>query len=165
VKTQRPKRPRQPVEVFNILHDPAGLESALRLQHALMRAALQARGRQPDDPVTLPFWAFEEVRRLADLDLQQRANQRRPSRTTSLLHWQRYAYVHKALAEGRAKWESGRAGEPDVYEVVTADLANTKFAGGPWAIKKSYERVAAAIKRGDHTFNGRFFFQSLKPLS
>jgi len=110
---------------------------------------------QSNDPVTIPYWAFCAVNDLVIREVIE-GTQGRTGRHArwqrkyrdNLIHWHRYALVKKATEESRAKWPPG---EPDVYDIVSQELAGTAFAAKRSGIKKSVEEVVMpALKNGQH---------------
>jgi hypothetical protein len=109
---------------------------------------------QPDDPVTVPYWAFKAVYKLALENVVSGPRGKGPHARwrkqceADQIHWHRYALVKKALMEKRAKYPPGK---PDVYQVVSNELTGTAFAAKASGIRKSAMKVVApALKRGHH---------------
>lgn len=109
---------------------------------------------QPDDPVTIPYWAFKAVYDLVGREAiygsngtGRQARWRRQYRENQI-HWHRYALVRKAMIKRTGDKRS--TGDPDVYDVVSRLLRGTAFAAAPSGIHYSYDQVRAALKRGEH---------------
>jgi hypothetical protein len=107
---------------------------------------------QPDDPVTVPYWAVRAAYNLAsDQMIHGKQGKGQHARwwkqyRADLIHGHRYALVKKAIATRRGKWPPGK---PDVYQVIADDLAGTAFTARASGIRSSYNKVARAIKNGE----------------
>ena len=119
---------------------------------------------QPDDPVTIPYWACLAVQNLATNALidgtrgmGRHARWDRQYRE-KLIQWHRYAAVKTAIRDQRAKWPPG---EPDVYKLVSRELEGTAFAARPSTVKKSYERVCDALTNGQQARFRRSSFDTM----
>src|SRR5581483_7496823 len=102
---------------------------------ALCDELLQAMGRtvrigqlsptrvmpRPDDPVTLPYWAFKAVLNLALIEMASGTTGKgsyaalRKRQKADQIHWHRYKCVKDAIDQGRAGWTLTRDGQPDVF--------------------------------------------------
>jgi hypothetical protein len=111
---------------------------------------------QDSDLVTMPYWAAKGARdRLALRLLSDRRGMARYH--ADMIDYQRYALCREALNKG-VKWPPA---EPNVFEVVRDQLAGTNFGAGVNGIKKSFEKVTRALKRGEHK---RYYRSTAYPI-
>ena len=113
---------------------------------------------QPDDPVTVPHWAFQAVYDLAmakmidgSKGMGKHAKWWRQYRE-DLIHWHRYALVKNAISDKRAYWPPN---VPDVYAVVARELTGTAFAAKRSGIKHSVEKVVVPALKNEQ--QARFY--------
>lgn len=135
------------------------LSADLRALHVGADHSSQPKdGRQPEDPISLPAWAFDVVCNIAAGAVfdgyapkgHKGKGHWRARYRTSLIDWHRYVLIRRANEAGY-KLVLGRKEEDlTAFQVVANTLKGTSFGAGPDAMRKCFERVSAALKRGEH---------------
>ena len=144
LKGSRPTDPVKELPLVRQRHYADGW--ALRDElNAAINAAPRTRDRRhrDDDPVVLPRWAADAACNLVTRSLVENKRGMRNYRE-DMIHWHRYATCRQLLNAG-SKWTDGA-----VFAEAQEALKGTSFAAGKDGMKKSFETVGRALKRGDH---------------
>jgi hypothetical protein len=109
---------------------------------------------QPNDSVTMPYWAFDAVYRLTiaatkNADGMGRSAKWNRKYRTALVDWHRYALIKQALADGHP-WRENADGTPTAFDVVSDALKGTFFEGTESTMRRSYKEVSGNLRRGRH---------------